>query len=572
MLKHIFTLLLLGAMGNVFAQNNTAPDSTAGLKAYKLMQIPGLDGRVSVSKPIVVAVVDDGFLLTHRMLRNYIYTNTKELPNNGVDEDGNGYVDDVQGFDVSDHDHNVSVPKGDEQIYYHGTMIAGVIVRVAEMAFGPDAHKLVRILPVKALSDVADKTYIKDGYEGIKYALTQNPDIIVCAWSGGTYDNKYQPLFTKATNKGIAIFGSAGNFYTEQVDAPASLPTVYAIAAIDSNLHKLSTSNYGKKIALVASGDLVYAPHPIADNANSFIDGTSASVALVAGAATVLKVMKPDATSLEIITALKNTATSIDGANPSYAGKLGAGVPNVGAAINYLLNDKGRDAYFDSTRPEGSIVIDANTARQQWLIQAQGGVRGIWFYLGSRPKSAENGVMSIYQGDSLILTTSIGQFSGSQFVPGSNAAVTYVGKRSKYPLIFNYELEPIDSSILYCSETINIPDSLGTITDGSGTDNYANKCNCKWLITAPADKRIRLEFVKFDTQAKVDFVHIFAGNATLQENTLAMFSGPGKPPVIISPTNQVLVWFVTDETQTGQGWQLNYSFTDELPFVEKAGE
>lgn len=572
MIKHIFTLLLLVAMGNVFAQNSTATDSTAGLKAYKLMQIPGLHGRVSVSEPIVVAIVDDGFLLTHQLLRNYIYTNTAELPNNGVDDDGNGYVDDVQGYDVSDHDHNVSIPKGKEQIYYHGTMIAGAIVRMAEMAFGPNAYKLVKILPIKALSDATDKTYIKDGYDGIEYALTQNPDIIVCAWSGGTFDSKYQPLFAKASSKGIAIFGSAGNFFTEQVEPPASLPTVYAIAAIDSNLHKLNTSNYGSKIDLAAPGDLVYAPHPISDNAHSFIDGTSASVALVAGAATVLKIMKPEATALQLITALKNTATPIDGANPSYAGKLGAGIPNVSAAVNYLLNEKGRDAYFDSTRPEGTIVIDASTTRQQWPIQAQGGVKGVWVYLGSNTRSASKGLLNIYSADSLVLSTTVGEFSGSQYVAGSNATITYTGKRSKQALLFNYEMEPIDSTTLYCSGTVELTQAEGTITDGSGPNDYANTCNCKWLITVPEGKRIYLEFDEFSTQAKTDFVYLFAGDKALQENTMAMFSGPGKPPVIITPTNQVLVWFVTDGTVTAPGWQLQYHLTDEEPFVEQAKE
>lgn len=568
MKKGIFSALLLGITNILLAQ----ADSTAGIKAYELLQIPGLDGRVSVSKPIVVAVIDDGFLLTHNTLQKYFYTNPTELPNNGIDEDGNGYIDDVQGFDVSDQDNDVNIPAGQEYVYYHGTMIAGTIIRVAELAFGANAHQYIRILPVKVLSSKADKTYIKDGYDGIRYALTQNPDIIVCAWSGGTFDTKYQSLFAEATNKGIAIFGSAGNFYTEQVEPPASLPSAYAVAAIDSNLHKIHNSNYGKKIDLSASGDLVFAPHPIANNANSFIDGTSAAVALVAGAAAVLKVMMPDATPQQIVAALKNTATPIDAANASFAGKLGAGVPNVAAAVDYLLNAKGRNAYFNSARPEGSIVIDANTTRQQWRIQAQGGVKGVWVYVGSRPKSASKGTLSIYSNDSLVLTTTMAAFNGSQFVAGGNATIAYTGKRGKQPLLFNYEMEPIDSATLYCSETTELTQPEGTITDGSGIGNYSNNSSCKWLITAPVGKRIHLQFDQFDTQAKSDFVHLYAGASTLQEEVLAMFSGPGKPPVIISPTNQVLVWFVTDGTQTAQGWQLQYHFTDEDPYVQQPGE
>src|SRR4051812_46853380 len=76
--------------------------------------------RIQPGKVVKIAVLDDGFRLTHAALRNLIWTNPAEIPGNGIDDDGNGYVDDVHGWDVSDDDGNVSPPPDRLQDFYHG--------------------------------------------------------------------------------------------------------------------------------------------------------------------------------------------------------------------------------------------------------------------------------------------------------------------------------------------------------------------------------------------------------------------------------------------------------------------
>ena len=127
---------------------------------------------------------------------------------------------------------------------------------------------------------------------------------------------------------------------------------------------------------------------------------------------------------------------------------------------------------------------------------------------------------------------------------------------------FSYYMQTIDSTTLYCNDLVELNDSAGIITDNSGSENYTNNCSCKWQISAPVGKRIRIVFDQMDTQANVDFVWIFDGEATLPENLLAKFSGNNSPPVITSFTNKVLIWFVTDGTLTGQGWKLRYQVLD----------
>jgi serine protease len=563
----VFALCFLSAVAQEDSITAEAPaDSTEGLIAYQLLNIPALLGKVDGSRPIVIAVVDNGFRLTHEGLRDFIYTNAREIQGNGIDDDINGTTDDVHGFDVSDYDGDVSVPAGKEMSWYHGTMIAGIITKVAGIAFGNTAPKYIQILPVKVLSDNAKKNYYYDGYAGIAYAVKQNVDIIVCAWSGGIIDDKYRQVFEEASAKGIMIIGSAGNFFSEKIEAPASILSVFTVAAVDSTMHKLKSSNYGRKVDICAPADLIYAPHPVQDNAWSFIDRTSGAAALIAGCAAILKVADNKATPHQIAAALKNTAIPLDSINTMYGGKLGAGFINISEAVKFLLEDSKRNTYFDSRRPEGDIIINKSADRKFWEIAPVGGYKGVNIYLVAKNGSEDN-LLKFYIGTTLYKSYTVKDFPGSQFVPGSKVRIEYEGKRSSKPLVLSYWADALDSTTMYCSGITNFSKPEGVITDGSGDDNYANRCACKWQIMAPEGKRVKLEFDQFDTQAKVDYVHVFEGTAGLPENATARFSGAGLPPAIVSRSNQVLIWFITDENITGKGWRMKYSFTDEPPSV-----
>ena len=544
------------------------PDSVISIshpdmKAYDMLHLPELHD-IKAKRTIVVAIVDDGFSMTHRDVRNYFSKNSKEIPGNGIDDDHNGYVDDVLGWDVSDGDKDVSIPKGREEDFYHGTMVMSIVIRIAERCFGPHAYDYIRILPVKVLADKYTKASMDDGYDGIAYAVHQGADIIICAWSGGKYDKqKYQSIFDEADKKGITIIGSGGNFYSEQTDPPASISTVYAVGAIDSALHKIKSSNYGAKIDLVAAGDNVYAAHPLRDNTYFYGSGTSSAVSLIGGCATVLKVLAPEAQPREIFSALKNTAVCIDSLNLYYAGRLGAGIPDMSAAADYLLHPKVRHSYFNGHRPVGEILLDKNARQSTWEISPAGGFRGIKFTLGGRAHSDKDHI-EFSTRDSLVARYRINDFPLSVFVPGGYARVVYTGKHAD-GLMLHYAGEPVDSPKLYCSGTKSLEGSSGEITDGSGSADYANNCDCKWQITVPEGKHIRLEFDTFSTQARVDYVYVFQGTGTQQENLIAKLSGPNLPPVVVSASNKVLIWFATDPTITGKGWHMRYTATDDAP-------
>ncbi|MBC8218614.1 MAG: S8 family serine peptidase, partial [Planctomycetes bacterium] len=157
------------------------------------------------AKRVVIAVVDDAIRTTHHDIKDFIWQNPKEVPANNIDDDGNGYVDDVQGWDVSDNDSAIGPPQNRLKEFYHGTHLAGIVARIARSAYGDSASGRIKIMPVKALADSAPKTYIKDGYNGIDYAVKAGADLILCAWSVPHISPDESRILEQARDKGVLL-------------------------------------------------------------------------------------------------------------------------------------------------------------------------------------------------------------------------------------------------------------------------------------------------------------------------------------------------------------------------------
>lgn len=516
---------------------------------------------LKLDRPIVIAVVDDGFRLSHQGLKDFIYKNELEIPDNQIDDDGNGYVDDYQGWDVADQDANPFLPLGRANTFYHGTFVVGAITQQLQQSFGEKATQYFKILPVKALSDQAKNTYLKDGYQGIAYAIEQRVDIIVCAWNGGYLSPEENKLLQAAQTKGITILASAGNFYNEAAAPPAAHPAVFAVAAIDSNFQKLPRSNYGQFVDLVGPGQAVLGASSLDDQSDTLGGESSAAVAVVAAAFAQLKAHLPNHTPKQLLRLFKNTALPIDQNNTTYAGKLGAGLPQLSEAIQ---DSKRQVKTFQSKLSEGSLSheqIPDKSQAHRWNISPDGQYKGIWFRPELPNSWPAQSQLLFYNGkDQLIQTWSEQKTLTQVFIPGNQAQVFFKQNRKRKAPIFNidYYVETIDSTKLYCQSTQIYELSKGQFSDGSGSDNYTSNCDCKWQITVPEGQRIRLRFSDFDTQAKVDFVYLFDGTSPTMTNILAKFSGPKIPPEVTSRTNQVLVWFVTDQKERAKGWTLAY--------------
>ncbi len=561
-MKLIGILIVLGCLAfrNTSAKTiyTVLPDSgsvkPADTWAIQILNI--IQQKAGQGSVIKVAVVDDGFRLSHKALKDFVFTNEKEIPGNFQDDDQNGFTDDIHGWDISDNDNDVSIKKGSEEVYFHGTYITGIITSVFKQCYGNEASQHLKIIPVKVLSDHAKNTYLADGYKGIRYACDMGADIICCAWSGGIMTDDDKAVIAKAIRNGTIIIGSAGNFFTEKAEPPSSFPGVLCVAALDSLLHKSKVSNYGMRVDIAAPGVSVFGAFPLADNSFTYDNGTSPATALITGCVAILKALKPEASATEILDAIRTTARPVDSVNLVYCGKLGTGLPDMAKAIEFIRNPESRHTAFNPVLPEGKIFYKRKLSPQTYQVHPYGAFQGIHFYSAS---GEYKGKVKLYNSDSVWYSGSIAGISRGIYVPGSTLTMELSPKSGlSKNMEFSYYMETIDSTTLYCKDIQEINEESGTISDNSGKQNYANNSACKWQLTVPEGKKIRIEFEELDTQPNVDFVWIFDGTSTLPENLLAKFSGSNKPPVITSFNNKVLIWFLTDGSTTGKGWKLKY--------------
>jgi len=207
-------------------------------------------------------------------------------------------------------------------------------------------------------------------------------------------------------------------------------------------------------------------------------------------------------------------------------------------------------------------LFGASSKIQTRLINPIGEYRGIHILPIKIDNSAK---LKIYSNDSVYYEGMTNEFKTGLYIE-SNAIMIESGaiKGKKNSTEINYFMQTIDSTKLFCNDVVYINSDSGIITDGSGENNYSNKSVCKWIITASENKRIKLDFTKMHTEPNVDFVNIYDGDTSIKENLLAQFSGANKPPIITSNTNQVMIWFLSNDFITGNGWELKFEAVESI--------
>lgn len=526
------------------------------------MELPEWTGQ-GPERPIVIAVVDDAFRLSHHQLRPFWACGAEGKPEAAGRE---RLSEQVCGRDIADGDGDVSPPAGREAKFFHGTYISGVIADLLLRTFGSDAPRYVKILPVKVLSDFAARDYLLRGYEGVRYAMENGADIICCAWNGGGIGAAERALFEEARQKGILILTSAGNDYAERPAPPASLAATIAVAAVDSAMTKTEISNYGMFVDLAGPGRGVVGADATSDSAMRTGGATSAAVAAVTAAVGILRSTKPEATPESLLQALKNAATPLEGFNPSFAGKLGSGFVHVQRALQFLDNPDHCCLPHNVQLPEGSIsqeFLPEAADSFEWRIAPSGNFKSIQFDLDPAPNPTSATLRLLDDRRSMLKEWRIDSAAGPFSVPGSGAYVQYHSPEAEKPAFrLHFAVQTVDSSTLYCGPIRYRENLSGEISDGSGEAAYAGESDCRWLITVPQGKRIRLRFTEFNTQSRKDFVYLFDGAYAEPKQIIAKFSGAAIPPEVVSRTNQVLVWFATDRSVEGEGWTLQYQVVE----------
>lgn len=296
---------------------------------------------------VLVGVVDTGVDTQHPDLQGVLYLNPGEDLNsngvvdasdqNGVDDDGNGYVDDFYGYDFADNDTDIRPPDaGPDQELSHGTHCTGIIAASTDNATGVSGISFrSKVIASKHAYDTDTTTpSIVEGYDGILYCAKLGAQFINCSW-GGSYLFSYEKniLDDVSDNYGAIVVGAAGNDDHDN-DTTPQYPSDYAkcisVAATTTSDHKAYYSNWGSAIDISApagegSSSTSATLSTIHDNAGSYAawQGTSMAAPMVVGAFALLKAWFPSASRQWLWDELLNNADPIDDLNPSYSGQLG---------------------------------------------------------------------------------------------------------------------------------------------------------------------------------------------------------------------------------------------------------
>ncbi len=292
---------------------------------------------------VVIGIVDTGVDLDHPDLAENIWRNWKEIPGNGIDDDGNGYIDDFIGWDFGGKDNfNNQRSKQDndpsEKKPVHGTHVAGIASAVTNNGIGvAGAGFKCKIMAVKASIDDDPNNLIYYGYQGIVYAVDNGAKIINCSWGSGGASMFEQEIINYATSKGALVVAAAGNSRSDEFHAPSGYKHVLSVASVDSNDVKAGYSNFGETVDVCAPGGVFFIDGGIFntwyDNTYTNLTGTSMASPLVAGIAGLVRAKFPNLTPDQVAEKIRVTADPIDNKNPNYRYKLGYGRVNAYRAL-----------------------------------------------------------------------------------------------------------------------------------------------------------------------------------------------------------------------------------------------
>lgn len=332
------TLALLRANPNVeFAEPNyilsiaVAPNDTRFASLYGLHNT-GQTGGVAdadIDAPeawdlqtgnnVVVAVIDTGADYNHADLAANIWSNTREVAGNRIDDDGNGYVDDIRGWDFANNDNN---PMDDNR---HGTHVSGTIAAVGNNTLGvTGVNWRARIMPLKFLTATGAGS-TANAIAAVNYAVRNGAKVINASWGGGAFSQALLNAITAANNAGVLFVTAAGNNGTNNDTTPSypanyNVANIVAVAATDSADTRAGFSNFGPRTVHVAAPGVAILS-TVLNNAYASLSGTSMASPHVAGVATLMLGANPTLT----VSALKSALLASVDAKGSLTGVISTG-------------------------------------------------------------------------------------------------------------------------------------------------------------------------------------------------------------------------------------------------------
>ena len=257
------------------------------------------------SDEVIISIIDTGVDTDHPDLVDNLWSNPGEIPNNGIDDDGNGKVDDIHGWDFSG---SVNNPVEDANVNHdwgwhpdhaedHGSHCAGIAAGVGNNEIGVTGIAFTsKVMAIKIFPNPYDDVIVN----AIRYAADNGADILSNSWGGTTPSSTINDAILYARNtKGCIVMGAAGNSNSSDFHYPAAYPEVIAVGATNSSDNRRYNSNHGAWVDMCAPGTTIWSctdpnnPYHL-DHDYLPWGGTSMACPMVAGAAALIRSRYPD--------------------------------------------------------------------------------------------------------------------------------------------------------------------------------------------------------------------------------------------------------------------------------------
>lgn len=244
----------------------------------------------ALGEGITVGVLDTGVDINHTDLKDSIYVNKNEIPGDGIDNDGNGFIDDINGWDFANNDNTVMDSAENDA---HGTHVSGIIASGINNNGSVGLAPKAKILPLKFITN--NVGYTSGALAAIDYAKNLGVKIINCAWGSP----EYNPLLESAMKaSGMLFICASGNSSKDIETSPIypaafSISNVISVASCDSTGSLALFSNFGKNVDIAAPGVDILSTLPNQSYGNK--SGTSMSTGFVSAAAALVASKYPSA-------------------------------------------------------------------------------------------------------------------------------------------------------------------------------------------------------------------------------------------------------------------------------------
>ena len=345
---------------------------------------------------VIVAVVDGGVDMQHPEFGSQLWRNVGEVPGNGVDDDGNGYVDDINGWDFSDAptlprngDSRVRDNEPEDEIG-HGTHVSGIIGAAANNEIGiAGIAWRCRLMPLRAsFKHYGGGGYLQndDAAAAIVYAADNGAQVINMSWGDTVNAFIVADAVAYAYARGCVMVAAAGNDGAAGSYYPAGLKTVISVAALTQERQLNGVSNFGATIDIAAPGDEILSTD--LNGAYLHSSGTSIAAAHVSGVAALVVSANPDDTNAEVQETLIRTAAPLFISNLVGAGSLNA-YTALSSPTTLIVQINTARMFSQEAKPSNTEKIEIFGSAggagftEYWLEYGIGEVPDLWFPLGT---------------------------------------------------------------------------------------------------------------------------------------------------------------------------------------------